>query len=343
MQVKAARIKDERIKEELIKAAQQKAAPHIRAKTSAKGVMIRVAAALLPALAAGIWRFGERALWVTLTCVLCALGAEGLVGRATHRRANVADGSAAVTGLLLAMTLPPSVPYWQAALGALFAIGVVKALGGGLGQNSFNPALAARALLMLIHPLGMTRYAASGADALSSATPLHRMAMPALPQQSLTDMLLGGRMGSIGEVSALALLLGGGYLLWRGVISPRIPLAYLGSVAALSLAFPRADPPALWMLYSLLSGGVLLGALFMATDYASSPATPRGQLLYGAGCGALTVFFRCNGLFPEGVTYAVLIMNACAWAIDRHSAPRRFGTAGRGGLLCIEHRHAPRL
>ena len=167
-------------------------------------------------------------------------------------------------------------------------------------------------------------------DMVASATPLHHMQMPALPNESLLDVFLGNMGGCIGEVSALALLLGGGYLLACKVISWRIPAAYLGTVAVLTLAFPKGQDPVLWMLYNLLSGGVLLGAFFMATDYATSPATPRAQLLYGLGCGALTVAFRYYGLFPEGVTYAILLMNACAWSLDRLTPPKRFGTV-KGG------------
>ena len=205
---------------------------------------------------------------------------------------------------------------------------MVKALCGGLGQNIFNPALAGRALMMLIYPVGMTRY--MGIDGVSAATPLHHMVMPALPEESLLDMFLGKCPGSIGEISALALLLGGVYLIVRKVISARIPVAYLGTVAVITLVFSKTDAPVQWMLYSLLSGGVMLGAIFMATDYATSPATPVGQIVYGIGCGLLTVIFRYYGLYPEGVTYAILIMNVLVWVIDYYTPIRRFGTK-RGG------------
>ncbi len=233
-----------------------------------------------------------------------------------------------VTGMLLAMTLPSSVPYWLAAVGSIFAVVVVKLLCGGLGQNVFNPALLARAFMLLIYPVGMVRYAGTGVDAVASATPLHHMVMPALPQESVLDMFLGNCPGSIGEISALALLLGGGYLVYRKVISVRIPVAYLGTVAVLTLIFHKTEEPLLWMLYSLFSGGLMLGAIFMATDYTTSPVTARGQILYGIGCGVLTVLFRYFGLFPEGVTYAILIMNGFVWIIDRYTAPRRFGVQG---------------
>ena len=176
--------------------------------------------------------------------------------------------------------------------------------------------------------MGLTRY--MDIDGVTAATPLHHMVMPALPEQTIAQMFLGNCPGSIGEISALALLAGGAYLIYRKVISVRIPAAYLGTVAVLTLVFHKADAPIDWMLYSLFSGGVMLGAIFMATDYATSPATPMGQIVYGIGCGGLTVFFRYFGLFPEGVTYAILLMNAFVWFIDRLTPIRRFGTV-KGG------------
>ena len=302
--------------------------PHIRGNFRTNRIMMDVVLALLPALAVGIWQFGLRALAVTSVCIGAAIVTEWLYSVVTKTRNTVVDGSAIVTGLLLAMTLPHTVPYWQAAFGSVFAIAVVKCLCGGLGQNIFNPALAARAFLLLIWPVGLTRYA--GVDGITAATPLHHMVMPALPEESVLDMFLGNCPGSIGEISALALLAGGVYLLYRKVISIRIPAAYLGTVAIVTLIFHKTDAPVDWMLYSLFSGGVMLGAIFMATDYATSPATPVGHVIYGIGCGILTVLFRYYGLFPEGVTYAILIMNAFVWFIDRHTAMRRFGTK-KGG------------
>ena len=297
--------------------------PHIRGNFKTSRIMLDVVIALLPGLAVGVWVLGIRALFVTLVCVASAVASEWLYSLITRKRQTVIDCSAIVTGLLLAMTLPHTVPYWQAAVGSVFAIILTKALCGGLGQNVFNPALAARAFLMLINPVGLTRYV--GVDGVSSATPLHHMVMPALPEESLLDMFLGNCPGSIGELSAVALLAGGVYLVCRKVISPRIPLAYIGTVAVLTLVFHKTEAPVEWMLYSLLSGGLMLGAVFMATDYATSPATPKGQWIYGLGCGVLTVVFRYFGIFPEGVTYAILLMNALVWIIDRFTAPRRFG------------------
>ena len=298
--------------------------PHIRGDFRTSRLMLDVVIALLPALLVGTFVLGARALAVTAVCVAAAVGSEWLYSLVTKTRNTIIDGSALVTGVLLSMTLPVTVPFWLAAIGGVFAIVVVKLLCGGLGQNIFNPALSARALMMLIYPVGMVRY--QGLDGITAATPLHHMVMPALPEESVLDMFLGNCPGSIGEISALALLLGGAYLVYRKVISPRIPVAYLGTVAVLTLVFSKTGDPISWMLYSLFSGGVMLGAIFMATDYATSPATAMGQIIYGIGCGAQTVFFRYYGLYPEGVTYAILIMNALVWTIDRYTAPRRFGT-----------------
>lgn len=302
--------------------------PHIRGDFKTGRIMLDVVLALLPALGVGVWMHGLRSLAVTAVSVLSCIGGEYLYSVVTRTRNTVVDGSAVVTGLLLAMTLPATVPYWLIAVGSLFAIVLVKALCGGLGQNIFNPALSARAFMMLIAPAYLVRF--EGLDGVTAATPLHHMVMPALPEESLWEMFLGVCPGSIGEVSTVALLLGGAYLVWRKVISLRIPLAYLGTVAVLTLVFAKTDDPVVWMLYSLCSGGVMLGAIFMATDYATSPVTALGQIVYGMGCGALTVVFRYFGLFPEGVTYAILLMNALVWTIDRYTIPRRFGVM-KGG------------
>lgn len=301
--------------------------PHIRGDYSTRRIMLDVVLALLPALLVGCVVLGIRALLVAAVSVVCAVATEWLYGALTKKN-TVGDFSAVVTGVLLAMTLPASVPYWLVMVGSIFAILFMKLLCGGLGQNLLNPALAARAFMMLIFPVGLTRYV--GVDGITAATPMHHMVMPALPSQSLLSMFLGNCPGSIGEISALALLLGGAYLVYRKVISLRIPASYIGTVAVLTLVFHKTDAPLAWMFYQLFSGGLMLGAIFMATDFTTSPATPTGQLVYGVGCGVLTVFFRYYGLFPEGVTYAILMMNLLVWVIDRHTAPRQFG-AGKGG------------
>ncbi len=302
--------------------------PHIRGNFRTSRLMLDVVIALLPALAVGAWVLGIRALLVAAVSTVCAVGFEWLWCLLTKKRNTVVDGSALVTGLLLAMTLPVSVPLWQVIVGDFFAIVVIKALFGGLGQNIFNPALAARAFLLLIFPIGITQY--HGVDAVSSATPLHQMVMGALPQESLLDLFLGNCPGSIGETCALALIAGGAYLVIRRVSAPRIPLAYVGTVAVLSFLFHVTDEPLMWSAYHVLSGGLLLGAIFMATDYVTSPVTARGQILYGVGCGVLTLLLRRYGLFPAGVTYAILLMNVCVWTIDRFTPPKRFGTK-KGG------------
>ena len=297
--------------------------PHIRGDFRTSRLMLDVVIALLPSLVIGAYVLGVQALLVALVSVAAAVATEVLYSTLTKKRLTVIDGSAMVTGLLFAMTLPVSVPLWLAAAGSAFAILAVKLLWGGLGQNIFNPALLSRALMMLLFPAALTNY--SGVDVVSSATPLHHMVMPALPEQSIWDMFLGNCPGSIGELSALALIAGGIYLLCRNVISRRIPLGYIGSVAILTLIFHKTDDAVSWMLYQLFSGGLMLGAFFMATDFVTSPVTKPGQWIFGIGCGVLTVIFRYYGLFPEGVTYAILLMNLFVWVIDRYTPPRIYG------------------
>ena len=313
-------------------------APHIRSSDNTRKLMLTVLVALVPALIAGVIVFGIRALIVVAISMAASVATELVCGLVTGKKASVADGSAAVTGLLLALTLPASVPYWMPAVGGVFAIVVAKCLCGGLGQNVFNPALAARAFLMLFWPTALVRYAAPGAlglannvDMVSSSTPLQDMSRGVLPgDESLLDMFLGNTGGTIGEVSALALLIGAAILLATRTINWRIPVSYVGTVAALSLFFARGDDPIMWMLCSVFGGGLLIGAIFMATDYSSSPTSPLAQLVVGIGCGALTILFRYKSLYPEGITYAILTMNAFAWALDRYLPPRRFGVA-KGG------------
>lgn len=316
------------------------ASPHIRGKDTTRRLMLDVVIALAPALAVGVLFQGPRAGLVAAVCVVSALLGEWLAGLLPRGRNTLPDGSALVTGLLLALTLPASVPYYAAAIGGLFATVVVKGLCGGIGQNAFNPALGARAFLMLFFPACLTRFPAFGpalplgelspADVVTGATPLHHMQMPALPDATLADMFLGGIGGCIGETSALALLIGGGYLLFRRVISFRIPAAYLGTVALLALIFPKGEDPLMWMAYSVLGGGVVLGAVFMATDYATSPVGSAAQVVYGVGCGVLTMVFRYTGLFPEGVTYAILLMNASVWLLDKYLVRAQFGGRKEG-------------
>ena len=313
-------------------------APHIRSGDTTRRTMLDVLIALIPALIAAVILFGLRALVLTVISAAVCVVVELLYCLVTRRKSTVGDLSAVVTGVLLAFSLPASCPYWVVAVGDAFAIIVVKGFIGGLGQNVFNPALGGRALIMLFWPATITRYGTEAVDAfnfgavdiVSSSTPLQTMARPALPEASLLDMFLGKIGGCIGEVCTLALLIGLVYLLVRRVISWRIPVAYIGTMAVLTLVFYKTDNALTWMLYSIMGGGAMLGAIFMATDYVTSPTLPSAQLVYGIGCGALTVLFRYFGLFPEGVTYAILIMNACAWALDRAVPVKRFGV-GTGG------------
>lgn len=299
--------------------------PHIRGDFRSSRMMLDVVIALVPSLIVGVIVLGIRALVVTLISMAAAVAAEYLWSLVLKRRNTIIDGSALVTGMLFALTLPSTIPYWIAAVGSAFAIIVAKLMCGGLGQNIFNPALTSRAFMLLLFPAAMTRYPSIGVDAVSSSTPLHHMVMPALPEESILDMFLGNCPGSIGELSALALLLGGIYLIVRDVISDRIPFAYLATVAVLTLVFHKTENAIAWMLYSLFSGGVMLGAFFMATDFVTSPVTKPGQVLFGIGCGVLTVLFRYYGLFPEGVTYAILLMNLLVWVIDHSTAPYVYG------------------
>ena len=315
------------------------AAPHIRGKDNTRRLMLDVLIALAPALIAAVYFYGERALVLTVISVAACVVCEALICLVMRRPVSVGDLSAVVTGVLLAFSVPHSCPYWALVAGDAFAIIVVKGLVGGLGQNVFNPALAGRAFMMLLWPSTITRYGYTyvapfefgTADIVASSTPLQTMARSTLPDVSIFDMFLGnGVLGCIGEVCNLALLIGLAWLLYRKVISWRIPVAYLGAVAVLTLIFSKGDDALAWMLYSVLGGGVMLGAIFMATDYATTPSLPVAQLVYGIGCGVLTVVIRYFGIFPEGVTYAILIMNACAWAFDKAFPIRRFGVV-KGG------------
>ena len=310
------------------------ASPHIRAKADTRWIMGMVLLALCPAVLAGAYFFGIRALLVVGVSVGSCVFFEWGYRRLTHKPQSISDLSAAVTGMLLGLSLGVKVPLWLPVLGGFFAIVVVKQLYGGIGKNFLNPALAGRCFLFSWAVL-MTDWAAprSGGffslhfDAVSAATPLASMKAAELPEMSLLDCFLGMKAGSIGEVSALALLLGAAFLLLVGVINLRIPGAYLLTVAVLTFLFPRGNERLPWMAYQLLSGGLMLGALFMANDYTTSPVTPLGDALYGFGCGVLTVIIRYFGSYPEGVSFAILIMNLLVWAIDKWTLPRRFGVA----------------
>ena len=306
--------------------------PRIKDRTSVDTIMLDVLVALTPALVMGAFLFGFRVLVMAAVSVISCMGFEYLYCRWTKKPVAIRDLSACVTGVLLSMTLPVTAPYWAPVLGGAFAILVVKQFYGGLGKNFMNPALAGR-MLLLSFPGMMTTWVEAldrqnvvGVDAVSTATPMAYLHLGKVPELTLQQMLLGQHGGAMGEVASFMLILGGLYLLCRRVISWRIPGAFLGTVAVLTLLFPRGQVEAVqWMQYNLLSGGLLLGAIFMATDYATSPVTPRGQLLYGVGCGCLTVVLRYFGSYPDGVGFAILTMNCCVWLLDRVGLPRRFG------------------
>ena len=309
--------------------------PHVRSTDSIRSIMLDVLIALLPALLVGVFTFGPRALILTVISVGSCLFYEWGYSRLVLIKNPIGVLSAAVTGVLLAFNLPVAVPLWMPVVGALFAIVIVKQLYGGLGKNVFNPALAARVFLFLAWSSAMTTWTlpraalpwfANVADAVTGATPLAVLKEGATQGLDFMAMLTGQTGGCIGETSALALLAGGAYLLLRRVITPRIPAAYLGTVALLSLLFPKTGSGVEWMLYELLGGGLMLGAIFMATDYTTSPASIGGQWIFGIGCGVITVVIRYFGAYNEGVSFAILLMNAFVWMIDMAFKPRRYGT-----------------
>jgi electron transport complex protein RnfD len=300
--------------------------PHVRASETTARIMRDVMIALLPATAFGVYIFGLNALMVVLLSVAAAIATEAVIQKLMHKKVTVSDGSAAVTGLLLALNLPPAVPLWIPILGSVFAIAIVKQCFGGLGHNFINPALAARAFLLVSWPTIMTTWTIPGADAVTSATPLGALKMgEAL--SSYQDMFIGNIGGCIGETSAIALIIGGLYLIARRVIDPRIPVVYIGTVALFTWV---AGPAGLFTgdaLYHMLGGGLMLGAFFMATDYTTSPMSGTAKVVFAAGCGVLTSVIRLWGGYPEGVSYSILIMNLVVPLLDKAFVPKRFGGA----------------
>ena len=307
-------------------------APHMVQTVSVRSMMLDVIVALLPAFAMSVFLFGR---WVLVLCALSVGSSvlfEYLYRRLTHQSQSIGDLSACVTGLLLCMTLPSDSAWWVPVLGAAFAIVVVKQFYGGAGRNFMNPALAGR-MLLASFPTLMTswvdpalRLSIQKVDGISAATPMSYLHSGVLPPQKFEQLLLGHHSGSLGESCAFMLLLGGLYLMGRRVISSRIPLSYLGTVALLTFLFPAGGCGRLdWMVAQLFSGGLILGALFMATDPTTTPVTPRGHVMFGVGCGVLTVVLRYFGSYHEGVGWAILTMNCCAWLLDKVGLPRRYG------------------
>lgn len=316
--------------------------PHIRSDVTTEKIMWQVSLALVPAAMAGVFFFGMNALTVIFVSVVTAVGVEALIQKMMGKPIAITDGSAALTGLLLALTLPPGVPWWIPMIGSAFSIAIAKQVFGGLGYNPLNPALIGRAFLLASWPTLLTTWqwpkgslnwvsngvnAVTGAsvsiDAIAGATALGLHKQGVLAQYGLkipySQLFLGNIAGSLGETSALALLIGAGYLLYKGIIDWRIPTAYFVTVGAMALLFGQ-DP-----LFHLLAGGLIIGAFFMATDYVTTPVTSRGKLIFGLGCGLLTMLIRKYGGYPEGVCYSILIMNATTPLLDRFTRPRRFG------------------
>lgn len=289
--------------------------PHIKRPDTTRGIMSDVVIALAPAATYGCILFGLRALAVLITSVGVAVLSEFLWNKALKKPNTIKDMSAVVTGLLLGMNLPPTLPLWQAAIGSVAAIIVVKQMFGGLGHNFANPAIAARIMLLVSFPAAMTRFTEPVSDAVTSATPLAGTA----GALSFKTLFFGMHAGSIGETSAFLLLVGGMYLVIRRVITPVIPVCFIGTVALLSLIAGEN------VMLSVFGGGLILGAVFMATDYTTSPTTPLGKAVFAVGCGIITFVIRKFGSLPEGVSYSILLMNILVPHINRFTLSKPFG------------------
>ncbi len=295
------------------------ASPHLKGKDTTKRIMLDVIIALIPALIMAIVYFGIRALLLSVVCVLTAVLSEFISRKVMKRNNTVSDLSAVVTGLILSLNLPATLPLWMAILGSVIAIVVVKQFFGGLGQNFVNPAITARIILMLCFASQMTHWTEPLTDGVTGATPMAALASDnELPE--FWKMLVGFHGGSIGETCSIALLLGGIYLVLRKVISPIIPLTFIGTVFVCGL-FDSFN----YALFSIFSGGLFLGAIFMATDYVTSPITKWGKVIFGVGCGFITFMIRYFGALPEGVSYAILLMNILTPHVDKITLPKPFG------------------
>lgn len=308
------------------------ASPHVRSSYTVPKIMLDVIIALVPSLIASVVLFGFRSLLITAVCVVSCVAFEYISRKIMKRDTTIGDLSAVVTGMLLAFNLPVSIPLWMCVVGCFFAIVVVKQFFGGIGQNFVNPAIGGRIVMLVSFASAMTDWTAplewfknGGIDAVSTATPLASLEagcdMTALP--SLLDMFLGIRGGCIGETCAVALLLGFVYLLIKKVIKPVIPVCFVGTVAVIMLIAGKGSFE--FMLYEVLSGGLLLGAIFMATDYATSPLTTKGKVVFAIGCGIVTAVIRLFANLPEGVSYSIIIMNILVPHIETITKPRPFG------------------
>jgi len=302
--------------------------PHIHSGESIKKIMWSVFAALIPAGLWGIYAYGLRALYLIIASILTCVITEALILKLRKKPIAISDGSAALTGLLLAYNVPPNLPVWTICIGAVFAIAIIKQAFGGLGRNIFNPALAARAFLMASWPTYMVTFQNPrwNADALTSATPLTNIKHHfGFANPTYLDLFIGNRGGCIGEVCTVALIVGALFLLYKRYISLRIPVSFILTVALLSWVFLGKDFFRGDGLFYIMSGGLMLGAFFMATDYVTSPITKKGKIVFGIMCGVLTFVIRKWSGYPEGVCYSILIMNAATPIIERHTKPGRFG------------------
>ena len=310
--------------------------PHVHGKDTTRGIMRDVLIALMPALVVSTYVYGVPVLVITGVSVACCVLFEHAIQRFLFKKkSTIGDFSAVLTGVLLAFNLPSSLPLWMVALGALVAIGIGKMSFGGLGRNPFNPALVGRVFLLLSFPVAMTSFPPARVDAFSGATPLAfvKEALKSgeslsefISQVSYRDLLLGLHGGSLGEIAALALLVGGVYLIVRKVITWHIPVFILGTMAVFTGLIHHITPGPI---FHLLTGGAMLGAFFMATDYATSPMSRKGMAIYGIGIGLITICIRVWGAYPEGISFAILIMNAVVPLIDKYIRPKRFGVVKR--------------
>lgn len=301
--------------------------PHIRSELSTQKIMGWVLVALAPAGLAGAYFLGVRSLLVVAACVIACCAAEAVWQKGMKLPVTVSDLSAAVTGVLLGYNLPPTIPIWMAVCGSLFAMIIVKHFFGGLGQNIINPALAGRAMMLICWPVAMTTWTIHGVTGPTPLAILKGTAETGGTLPSVTDLFIGNVGGCIGETSAIALLIGGAILIWKGIISWRIPVVYVATVAVMAVVCGRQAGP----LYEILTGGLMLGAIFMATDYTTSPMTAKGQIIFAFGCGIIASLIRAFGGYPEGVSYSILIMNLTVPLIDRVTVPRILGEAKKSG------------
>ena len=294
--------------------------PHVRSKETTERIMLYVIIALLPTTLFGIYNFGYRALILILVTIASCVASEWIFNKIVHKKQTINDLSAVVTGLLLALNLPATLPWWEAVLGGVFAIVVVKCMFGGLGQNFMNPALGARCFLLIAFAANMTNFTI---DSYTGATPL--AAMRNGDPVNTMDMLIGRTAGTIGETSAIAILIGAIFLILMGVIDLRIPASYIITFIVFMLLFSGHGADWTYITAQLCGGGLMLGAFFMATDYVTSPITPMGQIIFGICCGIFTGLFRCFGANAEGVSFAIILSNILVPMIEKYTVPRAFG------------------